>query len=216
MVMTQNRTTYDWQVRIRSNKIMRKLFYKGKQLYKGVVLNLHWNMLTVKYNTMLVIIYIWRILEPPLIALNLNGNDSVILSCRMIYSSCIALILNTKLALWISTLLCILSCRNRLRVFFRFGQIDCNIHLSVFCCSLPLHILLDTISSDVICILTERIIPVCCSLCTLFIIELLKGINNIRRSRNHTAHNFCIKQITIYNRIIFHKAICCCIIKHFL
>ena len=168
--MAEDRTPNNRQICIGAYEIMRKLLYKRKQLLKGLMLDLHWNMLAVKYDAVLIVIYIRRILESPLHTAYFNRNDSVILSCRMIYSACIAFILDTKLAFGIAALFCKLGCCNRLRVFLRLGQVNGNVHFSILCISLPLHILPDTVSSDIICILAECIIPVCCCLGAFFLI----------------------------------------------
>ena len=100
---------------------MRELLYKIKELAKRGMLDFHRNMLRIKNDAMLIVIYIRRILEAPLHTAYFNRNDSVILSCRMIYSACIAFILDTKLTLRIAGLERIFRRRNGLGVFFRFG-----------------------------------------------------------------------------------------------
>ena len=170
MIVAEDRTTNNRQICIGTHEIMRELLYKGKQLLEGLMLDLHWNMLAVKYDTMLVVIYIWRILESPFVTAYLDRNDSVVLSCRMIYPACIAFILDTELTLWITALLCHFGCGDRLGIFLRLGEIDRNIHLAIFCISLPLHVLLNTVSPDIIGVLAECIIPVCCCLCAFFLI----------------------------------------------
>ena len=74
---------------------MRKLLYKIEKLTEGIVLNLHGYMLTVKYDTMLIIVNIRRILESPGALIYFHRDNSMILSCRMIYPSCIAFIFHT-------------------------------------------------------------------------------------------------------------------------
>ena len=84
---------------------MRELFYKIKQLGKCRPVDLHRNMLSVKYDAVLIIIYIRRILESPFSSVDGDGDDPVVLSGRMIQTSGIAFILHTELTLGIAVVL---------------------------------------------------------------------------------------------------------------
>ena len=53
-------------------------------------------MLTVKDDAMLIVIHIWGILKSPGTVIYSDRNDSVILSGRMINSSCISFVLRAK------------------------------------------------------------------------------------------------------------------------
>ena len=127
-------------------------------------------MLSIKYDTMLVIVYIWRILESPFAIIDRKRYDPVILSCRVIHSSCISFIFHTKLTLWIRTLLCIFRCCDRFRIFLWFGEIDRDINISIWTIYFPFHIFFDAVSSDIVGILAEFIEKLCCFLWTLFVI----------------------------------------------
>ena len=127
-------------------------------------------MLSIKYDTVFVIVYIWRILESPFASIDLDWHDSVVLSCWMIDSSCISFIFHAKLTLWIRTLLCIFRCCDRFRIFLWFGKIDRDIDISVWTIYFPFHIFFDAVSSDIVRILTEFIEKLCCFLRTFFII----------------------------------------------
>ena len=54
-------------------------------------------MLSIKYDTMLIVVYIWRILKSPFSVIDRKRYDPVILSCRVIHSSCISFIFHAKL-----------------------------------------------------------------------------------------------------------------------
>ena len=100
--MAEDRTPNNRQICIGAYEIMRKLLYKRKQLLKGLMLDLHWNMLAVKYDAVLIVIYIRRILESPLTSLNSDRDDPVVLSGRMVQSACIAFIFAAELTLRIA------------------------------------------------------------------------------------------------------------------
>ena len=58
MIMTQNRSADDRKIRIGAYKVVRKLGHKIKKLSKRCTLDLHRCVLTVKNDTMLIVIYI--------------------------------------------------------------------------------------------------------------------------------------------------------------
>ncbi len=181
---------------------MRKLLYKLKKLHKGIMFYLHRNMLAVKNNAVLIVIYIWRILKSPFVSLNFDRYNSMILSCRMIDSASIAFIFHTELTFGISTLLCIFCSSNCFGIFFWFRKINCDIHLAIRCLRFPLHISGNPITPDIICILAECIIPVCRCLRSLFLIKLSECKNHIRWTRHQSSHNLCVKQIPVNNTVI--------------
>ena len=92
---------------------MREKFYKIKKFNKGILLNLHRNMLTVKDDAMLIVIHIWGILKSPGAVIYSDRNDSVILSGRMINSSCISFVLRAKKTFRITA------------GFYKLGSSDC-------------------------------------------------------------------------------------------
>ena len=101
MVMAKNRATNNRKISIASKEIMWKLLYKIKKLYKCSTLNFHRRVLAVKYYAMLVIVYIWAILESPFAIINCYRNYAVVFSCRMICPTSVTLIFHAKLTLWI-------------------------------------------------------------------------------------------------------------------
>ena len=100
---------------------MWKLLYKIKELAKRGMLDFHRNMLRIKNDAVLIVIYIWRILEAPPGTVDGHRNNAVVLACGMIYPACIAFIFLAEQALRISGLGRIFRRRNGLGVFFRFG-----------------------------------------------------------------------------------------------
>ena len=119
MVMAQDGTAHDRQIRIGAHKIVRELLHKIEKLDKRVMLNLHRNVLAVKHDAVLIVINIRRILESPLVSLNRHRDNPVVLSCRMVYASRIPLIFHAELALGISALFRILGSRDCLGILLR-------------------------------------------------------------------------------------------------
>ena len=131
---------------------MRELCDKVQKLSEGCTLDLHWCVLSVKYDAVLVVIYIRRILEEPVTIVDRYRNNTMILSCRMVHTSCISLIFAAKLAFWIAACLGILGCCDRLWILLRLGKIDRDIKCSELCIGCPLTILLDTCAADIIAV----------------------------------------------------------------
>ena len=154
MIMTQDGTSHNRKVCIGTDKVMRKQFDEIKQLDKCGTLNLHRNMLIIEQNTMFIIINIRRILEAPRTVIDRQRNRPVILSCRMIDSSCVPHIFLAEQTLWITALFRLFCCGYRLRIFLRLGEINRNINITINAWGFPPYILLNPITADIISILT--------------------------------------------------------------
>lgn len=166
---------------------MRELLYEIKQLTEGRMLNLHRHMLRVKYDAVLIIIYIRRILESPRSIIDCDRNNPVILPCRMINTSRISFIFRAKKTFRIASGFYIPCRGNCFWIFFRFGQIDGNINLTVWTVYLPLLILLYAISADIIAVLTQFIKIIGCFLWAFFIF-IPELFLHLARTRHQTAH----------------------------
>ena len=166
---------------------MWKQFYKIKQFNKCISLNFHWRMLAVKYNTMLIVIHIRRILESPRSIIDCDRNNPVVLPCRMINTSRISFIFRAKKTFRIASGFYIPCRGNCFWIFFRFGQIDGNINLTVWTVYLPLLILLYAISADIIAILTQFIEIIGCFLWAFFIF-IPELFLHLARTRHQTVH----------------------------
>ena len=166
---------------------MRKQFYKIKQFNECISLDFHWSMLAIKYNTMLIVIYIRRILESPRSIIDCDRNNPVILPCRMINTSRISFIFRAKKTFRIASGFYIPCRGNCFWIFFRFRQIDSNINLTVWTVYLPLLILLYAISADIIAVLTQFIKIIGCFLWAFFIF-IPELFLHLARTRHQTAH----------------------------
>ena len=96
MVVGQDGAAHDGQVGVGAHEVVGELADKIQQLAEAGPVDLHGDMLSVEYNTMLIIINIGRVLHSPRTVIDCDWNDSVILSCRMICAACISLIFRTK------------------------------------------------------------------------------------------------------------------------
>ena len=71
----------------------------------------------------------------------------------MIHPTCIALILRAEHTFGIAGLRRELGCRNGLRILFRLGKVDGDIQCAIFAIVLPLFILCDAVTADVVGVL---------------------------------------------------------------
>lgn len=166
---------------------MRKQFYKIKQFNECISLDFHWSMPAVKHNAMLIVIHIRRILESPRSIIDCDRNNPVVLPCRMINTSCISFIFRAKKTFRIASGFYIPCRGNCFWIFFRFGQIDGNVNLTVWTVYLPLLILLYAISADIIAVLTQFIKIIGCFLWAFFIF-IPELFLHLARTRHQTAH----------------------------
>ena len=139
---------------------MGELLHKVKQLDKRCLVNLHRHMLSVKHDTMLVIVHIRGILEAPAAVIDGNRNNPVVLPGRMIQTSGIPFILHTEQTFRVTDRFRILRRCNRLGILLRLGKVDGDVNLTIRRIHLPLHILFHTVTPDIIAVLTESIIVI--------------------------------------------------------
>ncbi len=149
-------------------------------------------MLSVEYNTVLIVIYIRRILESPIAVINSDRDDPVVLPCRMVQTSRVSFILHTEQALGITACLRILRRRDRLRILLRLRQIDRNINLTVRRIHLPLHILLHAVTADIVAVLTELVVIIGCFLRRILVF-LRKCLLHLGRSWNQAVHQLRVE-----------------------
>ena len=171
-----------------------------------MAVDLHWNVLSVEYDTMLVIIYIWRILESPFSVLDRDRDDTVVFTCRVIQASCISFIFHTELAFWISRRLCFSCSSDGFWIFFRLGKVDRDIQSTIFCINSPFAVLFDTVSADIITVLTQLVVESSCFFRRLFVF-FPESVLNLSRTWHETVHDLCIKEITVSDTV-FNDASC--------
>lgn len=137
---------------------MRELRNEIQQLCKCRTFNFHRHMLRIEYDAVLIIIHIRRILEEPLTVVDRHRNNAVVAACRMIQPPCIALIFPAEQTLRIGCLLRELCRRDRLRILLWLGQINRDVQIAILRRSQPFAILRNTITTDIVRILTEFVV----------------------------------------------------------
>ena len=163
---------------------------------------------------MLIIIYVRRILEKPLAVVDRHRNDAVVAACRVIQSSCVALILAAKQAFRIGGLLCKLCSCDCLRILLRLGKVDRDIQITVFGRRDPFAVLRDAVAADVIGILAHFVVEIGC-LFRAFLIKCLEFPDDIGRTVYEKRHHLRIKQVAVANGIFFQNAVFVSVVTDF-
>ena len=193
---------------------MRELLHEIKQLSEGSALDLHRCVVCVEHNAVLVVVNVRRILEEPVAMVDGHRNDAVVLSRRMVDASCISFVLLAQEAFRIAALLCQLRRRNRLRVLLRLRQVDRDIQRSKLCVRYPFQILLHAVSADIVRVSGQLVKIIRRRLRRLLLIKIIETANHLARSWNQHAHDLCVKQIAVCNRIVRNQHLLRRVIEH--
>ena len=110
-------------------------------------------MFPVKYDAVLVVIYIRRILESPFLSLDGDGDDAVVLPCRVVQASRISFVFHAELAFRVGGGLR-LACRgDGFWIFLRLGEVDRDVQSPVLCIYRPFAVPFDAVTAYVVAVL---------------------------------------------------------------
>ena len=179
---------------------MGELFHKIEQLDKCGAVDLHRDMLTVEYDTVFIIVYVWRVLEAPFAVVDGDGDDPVVFSGRMIEPSGIAFIFHAKLTFGISTCFCISGSGNGFGILFRLGQIDGNVDLSIITGDLPFLILTYPVTADVVAVLRE-FVKESSSCFRRYLVLFPEVCLDLSRAWEQTVHQSGVKKIPVSDAV---------------
>ena len=84
-----------------------------------------------KYDAVLIVIHVGRVLQEPGLSVNGDGDRPVVLAGGMIQTSRVALVAVAELAPGVGGGGQVPGCRDGLGIFFRLGQIDGDVQFSV-------------------------------------------------------------------------------------
>lgn len=153
VIMAQDGATDDRKVGIGAQEVVWEKLYKVKELNESISLDFHWSVLTVKNDAVLVVIYIWRILQAPFAVVDGDWDDAVVLSCRMVYAACVAFVLHAEQTFRIRAGFSQLGCCDGFWIFFRFGEVDGDINLAEVTVHGPFLVFLYTIATNIVAVL---------------------------------------------------------------
>ena len=176
--MRQNGAPHNGEVGIGSDGIMREHHDKFQKTDERSAVNQHRSVLSGEHDAVLVIIDIRRILQIPSFRSQGQWNQAKSLPGRMIRSPRISLILRTEQTLRVGCTSTVLSRRDRLRIFFRLGQVDRHIQVPVFGRNDPLLVLCDPLRPDVIRISCQPV-KIICGILRIVLILLPEGFYHL-------------------------------------
>ena len=206
VVMAQDTAAHDGQIGVAAHKVVGEQAHKIQQLAEGRPLDFHGGMLVVKYDAMLVVVNVGAVLQIPLAVVDGQRDDAVILARGVVHAACIALVLHAQLALGVGALGRKLCGGNGLGIFFRLGQIDSDIQVTVFGLGDPFQVALDAVAADVVGVLTELVEPVGSGLRALVFVALLKVSAHDAGARGQYAHQLGIEQVACGGIVRAHAA----------
>ena len=169
-------------------------------------------MLSVKYDAVLIVVNVRRILESPLAVVDRDRHDPVIFTGRMVDATCVSFVFYAELTFWICACLCIFCGCDCFWIFLWFGQVNGDIDHSVRRVNRPFHIFLYAVTADIIAVLTELVVVFGC----LFrgnVIFFFEFTLNLRRSWKQAVHKLCVEEVAVYNTVLDESARNCFIKK---
>ena len=205
MVVAQNRAADNGQICVGAEEVVRKLLREVQQAPKRRVRDAHGRMRCIQDNAVLVIIDIRRVLQIPVAAIQLQRNDAVVLPGRVVHAARIALVFRAKSAFRVAGLRRVFGSGDGARVLFGLGQVDRDVERSVFAIIRPLLVLRNTVTPDIVSILTEAVEPVSCFARRDFI-ECAEAGAHLMRARRKGAHEFRVEQIACNLIVLTHTA----------
>ena len=214
MIMRQDGTADNRQIRIRAQKVMREDRDEVQQIFKALAGYLHRDMLAVQYDAVLIVIRVRRVLHEPPVTGQAQWNQTMRLAGRMTGMTSIAFILTAQQTFRIRAGFHELCLGNIPRILLRLGQIDGDIEIAIFRSRLPDDILIDTILADVVRSNAHLV---------EFIRSRFRGTgivtappaDNLRRTWHDTVHDTRVKKVALIDRIL-DQPLRCRIVEHIL
>ena len=160
MVVAQDGAAHDGKIGVAAHEVVGELLDEVQQLAEGGLLDLHGGVTAVEDDAMLVVVDIGAVLEEPVLPVDGDGNDPVILPGGVVEPSRVSLVLLAEQALGVAALGRCLGRGDGAGVLLRLGEIDGDIHIAVGGGGLPLHIPCDAVAPDIVGVLAEPVQPV--------------------------------------------------------
>ena len=194
MVVAENRAAHDGKIGVAAHKVVGELLDEVQQLAEGGLIDLHGGVMPIQNDAVLVVVDIGTVLEEPVLLMDGDGDDPVVLPGRVIYTSCVALVLSAKHAFWIAALGGGLRRGDGLGILLRLGQVDGDVQLPVGGGGLPLSVPRNAVTADVVRVLTEAVEPVRGLLRGVPVL-FPKALNDLSGAGRQYAHQLGIEQV---------------------
>ena len=196
MLMGQDRTADDRQVRVGSDEVVRQDLDELKQPAEGHWIDLHRHMILFQQDAVLLIVGVRAVLQIPVLALQMHRDLSQVLPCRMIEASRVAHVFRAKQALRIARALHSQQLGDHARILLRLGEVDRDLHVAVAARGFPVQILLDPLRHHIV-VGAGEMVEIFGSFLRVFRLKRLEGFRNLRRSRRQKAHDLRVHQVAV-------------------
>ena len=180
---------------------MREQRDKIQQAHKSRARQFHRLVLGLEHDAMLVVILIRRILQEPGFIVQRQWNQAQILPRRMIDAPRVALVFTAQQAFRVRSAFGLPCGNDRFRIFFRLGQIDRDVQLTIGTAMFPAIVFRHTRHANVIARARLLVKIPRRRLRTARVFMRKCGLNH-RRWRHKTAHQRGIKQIVLRDTVV--------------
>ena len=202
MVVAENRAAHDGEIGVAAHKIVGELPDEVQQSAEGRPVDLHGGVPAVQNDAVLVVVDIGAVLEEPVLLIDGDGDDPVVLPCGMPQPSRVALVLPAELAFWIAALGGGLRRGNGLGVLLRLGQVDGDVQLAVGGGGRPLPVPRNAVTPDVVRVLTEAVEPVR-GLLQVGLIPSPEFTDDLSGAGRQYAHQLGIEQVAAGDVVLY-------------
>ena len=158
--MAEDGPPHDGKVRVGTHEVVGELFDKVQLLAEGGAVDFHRHVDAIEDNAVLVVVDIGGVLEKPLLPIDHDGNDAVVLTGGVVEPPGVPLVLPAELALGIAALRRRLGGGDSTGVLLRLREIDGDVQIAVGCRGDPLLVLCDAVAADIVRVLAEAVVPV--------------------------------------------------------
>ena len=206
--MAEDRAADDRQIGIRADEVVGEERDEVEQAAEGRAVDLHRAVLGAERDAVLVIVDIGGILQKPVLPRELDRDQTVVFTRRIIGAAGIALRLAVELALGIARGSGAARRGDRARVLFRLGEVDGDVKLAVFggrLPRLPLAVLGNAVAADIVRVTGKAIVPVRRRSGALGV-KSAEAPDRLRGPRRQHAHQAGIHQIPARNAPVDHAA----------
>ena len=213
MVVAQDRAAHDGQIRVGPRRIVGELAHEIQKLHKGVLVDLHRDMLFIEDNAVLIVIYVGRILQEILLSVQADGDNPVVLPGRMAEMARVALVFPAQQAAGIAAFFRLARLRDVPGILLRLGQVDGDVDGAVLGVRHPFLILRDTVPADIVGRLAEGVVIVG-GVLGRYLVLLPEAQLHLGGKRRQNAHDLRVKEVLRRDRVILQDLMLHRVIQH--
>ena len=203
MAVAQDAAAHDRQIGVAAAGIVGELCHKVENLGQCLFVHLHGLVLVMQHDAMLMEIGIGAVLQVELLPCERDGYDAVGLARGEVDAARVADVLLAEHAGRVAALGLQTLQRDGLGVLLRLGQVDRDLQLAVGGGGVPLDVLGDLRSADVVGVHTQAVEPVGCGLGALLLVQLFELFADLALAGHQGTHQAGLKvdAVLIYGTV---------------